>query len=132
MASGQAIDESVQSQAPQIVAQPTRGQLVRTHAQQGGQLWTKVFGAKSSGHEHKHQQGVQERLDPLLPIAQSRDPLILDLNRLVDLRKRRFPQGTVLADLLDVQQTSVGSKADLPQLRQALQPFIPTKLSLLS
>ena len=48
--------------------------------------------------------------------------MAFDLRRPGDLTKRVFANGRVVADSLDVQQTSVGLKADCPQLREVVEP----------
>ena len=47
-------------------------------------------------------------------------PYLLGLG---DLPKRLFAYRAIQADCLDVQQTSVGLKADRPQRGQVMQPF---------
>jgi hypothetical protein len=42
----------------------------------------------------------------------------------VNLAKRVFTNHTILAETLDVQETSVGLEADLPQGRKMIQPFV--------
>src|SRR5512135_2884327 len=56
-------------------------------------------------------------------------PLSLDLNRSIDLAERVFADGAVLADPLDVQETSVGLKADPPQGGQVGQPFADAEVA---
>ncbi len=45
--------------------------------------------------------------------AQRRGVLTFHHNRLIDLLKGRFTDGTIVTDPFDVQQTSVGLEADL-------------------
>jgi len=49
--------------------------------------------------------------------------LLVDGARLVELLKRSFAAGTIMDEHLDVKETSVGRKADLPQGREISQPF---------
>ena len=46
-----------------------------------------------------------------------------NLDRFVQLTKRGLTDRAILADALDVQSTSIGWKANLPQGGQVLQPF---------
>jgi hypothetical protein len=52
-----------------------------------------------------------------------------DLDRFVDPAERVFAEGTVLADPLDVQGTSVGVEADPPQGGQVGQPFADAEVA---
>ena len=70
---------------------------------------------KTTGQQTKHQQRAEQRLHRHVGEAQSTGPLPIDLDRFIDTAERVFADGTVLADPLDVQETSVGLKADLPQ-----------------
>src|SRR4051794_9879467 len=49
--------------------------------------------------------------------------LASDFDRAYHLSESILPDGAIVGDLLDIQQTSVGSKADLPQSGQVLQAF---------
>ena len=54
--------------------------------------------------------------------------LTVNRNRSLHLLEGCFPNVAVVAQLLDVEQTSVGSEADLPQARQVLEPFADGKV----
>lgn len=47
----------------------------------------------------------------------------MDHHRVSDLVKGVFAYGTIVADSLDVQKTSVGLEADLPQGGKVVQPL---------
>jgi len=55
--------------------------------------------------------------------------LTVDRHGLVDLTKRVFAHGAIVADRLDVQETSVGLEADLPQGGQIMQPFADVEVA---
>jgi hypothetical protein len=55
--------------------------------------------------------------------------LSFDCDRLVDLIEGVFANGTVMTEVLDVQQASVGSKADLPQGGQVHQSFADAEVA---
>src|SRR6187455_2588015 len=61
--------------------------------------------------------------------AQTAGSLSADLDRLIDTAERVFAHGTVLADPLDVQETSIGLEADLPQGGQVTQPFADAEVA---
>ena len=72
---------------------------------------------KPRGKQTKHQQRAEQRLHGHVGEAQAAGPLPIDLDRFIDPVERVFADGTVLADPLDVQETSVGLKADLAARR---------------
>jgi hypothetical protein len=60
-------------------------------------------------------------LDSGVGEAKARDTLSVDHGRSFQLSERLFADGAVMANSLDVEQTSVGLEADLAQLRKILQ-----------
>ncbi len=71
---------------------------------------------------NKNQHG-KERLHLRVAKAQGRRPLPVDLDGANHLLKRVFADGAVVGNSLDVQQTPIGLKADLPQRGQIRQRF---------
>ena len=67
------------------------------------------------GQSSEQQQTVQQRLDTRVGKAQRRYPLGVNHERLIHLLEGGFADVSVMADGLDVQQSSVGLIADLPQ-----------------
>src|SRR4051794_10474169 len=57
------------------------------------------------------------------------DPLSLDLERLNDSIELSLADCTVVADSLDVQETSVGLEADLPQSGQVVQSLAEVEVT---
>jgi len=53
----------------------------------------------------------------------------LDLDRFIDPTKRAVADAAILADPLDVQETSVGLKADPPQGGKIGQPFADAEVA---
>jgi hypothetical protein len=66
---------------------------------------------------------MQERLDSLVLKAKRRGSLFVDHMRALDRLKTLLADRAVVADFLDVEQTSVGSEADLPECGKVVQPF---------
>ena len=54
---------------------------------------------------------------------QGRGALAIDADRARHPLEPRSADGAIVTAVLDVQETSIGLKADLPQGRQMLQPF---------
>jgi len=75
------------------------------------------------GQEPEDHQRTEQRLDPRVGEPQGRNPLVGDHLGALDLPQGRFAEGAVVAELLDVEETSVGVEADLPQGGEVLQPF---------
>ena len=72
---------------------------------------------------------AEQSLDARVSETQSRDPLTGNRLRLVDLLKGIFAQEAIVAERLDVQEPSIGLKADLPQSGQVSQPFADMKVT---
>ena len=84
---------------------------------------------KTSGQQTKHQQCAEQGLHGHVGEAQAAGTLPIDLDRFIDTAERVFADGTVLADPLDVQETSVGVEADPPQGGQVGQPFADAEVA---
>jgi len=78
---------------------------------QGG---SKIFVRESRGLEDELDNGTEKRLDTLIIETQSRYPLPLHFERSNDSFERLLAKGAVVTDFLDLQETSVGLKTDLP------------------
>jgi len=61
--------------------------------------------------------------------AQSGSPLTVTLNRLHDLLVGLLANEVVVSDGLDVEETSIGLKADLPQRGEVLQSFADSEVA---
>jgi len=80
------------------------------------------------GQEAEHHQGGKEGLHPRVGEGQSGGSLSLHLDRAGDLAKLLFSHSAIMADSLDVQETSVGRKAHYPQGGQVVQPLADAKV----
>src|SRR5262249_7046475 len=79
-------------------------------------------GAAEAVDEHaEQQQGVPEVLDLGVGEAQAGDALTVAIERPVDRLEGSFGQQAVMAEPFELEQASIGGKADLTQLRQVGQ-----------
>jgi hypothetical protein len=99
-------DQAVQAQAPQLVRQPPGREPGQS--EQRRQVRPEVTVTPAIGQQPKDDEQAQERLDDRVGEAQGGGPLPLDGDRAGDAGKRGFSDRTVVADALDVQETSVG------------------------
>src|SRR5215468_2543874 len=116
-----ALDESVQPQPAEVVGHPTRANRLDRNTQQRSESRAEVGVRKPARQQREEQQYVQQRLHQWICEAERRGSLAVDLDRLLDLVEGIFTEVAIVADALDVQKTSVGSKADLPKRREVLQ-----------
>ena len=112
-------DQAMQAQAPQVVGHLSGGD--RGQPEQGRQVHAEVAVAPAVGQQAKHHQHAEERVDDRVGEAQGGGPLTLDGDR-SSTGERVFADRAIVADPLDVQETSVGLKADLPQGGEVRQP----------
>jgi hypothetical protein len=115
MGAGQAFNQAMQSQSPQVIGHLPGGELVWGQAQERREQRPQIAVGEPVGQQTKGDQGVEQGLDARVGEAQGRHPLPRHCLPLVDLLKGVFAQEAIVAEGLDVQQTSVGLEADLPQ-----------------
>ena len=84
---------------------------------------------KTPRQQTKHQQRAEQRLHGHVGETQGTGPLPIDLDRFIDPTERVFADRAIVAESLDVQETSVGLKADLPQGGQIMQPFADAEVA---
>ena len=75
-----------------------------------------------AGSRSKRSTRGKQRLHPRVAEAQCRGALTVDVRRTVEIIERFGSNGAVVAEFLDAEQASVGSKADLFQIIEVLQP----------
>src|SRR3990172_1903712 len=119
---GDALDQAVEAQAPQVVGHPSLGDLAGREAQQGGELIAKLAVGEAAGTEPEEEQRQEQGLHARISEAQASGALPADLLGSLDALERVFAHRAVVAEALDVEQTSVGGEADLPQRREVVQP----------
>lgn len=120
---GNALDQAMQAQPSQVVRHLAWGQLIWGKAQEGCEQHPQFVIGEAQRQKPKGNECAEQGLHAWIGEAQSRDPLPSNRQRLADLLKGIFSQKAIVADLLDVQQTSVGLKTDEPQSGQVFQPF---------
>ena len=113
-------DQAVQAQAPQLIRHPSGRD--GWQPEQRRQVRAEVAVAPAVGQQPKDHQHTEECLDDRVGEAQGGGPLALDGDRAGHAGERDVPDRAVVADPLDVQETSVGVKADLPQGGEVRQP----------
>src|SRR4051812_41393242 len=89
--------------------------------------------SKSALDENKQQQDMQQPLHPRVGKAQRRRALSIDYDRPLQVLERCFADEAVVADALDVKQTSVGRKANLAQFGRfsMRRPMSKSRVSLM-
>jgi hypothetical protein len=85
--------------------------------------------AKAIQMRAEHDQGREQRLHAPVVEAQSGSPLTVRFNRAHDVVVGFLPNEAVVGDGLDVQETSIGLKADLPKRGQVLQSFTDSEVT---
>lgn len=78
---------------------------------------------KATRQKTKEDQSAQERKHTSIAEAQCGRALATDADGLLDSSERGFADRAVVTDTLDVEETSVGGEADLPQSGKVLQSF---------
>jgi hypothetical protein len=125
VSAGDAGDQAVGAQAPQVVADLAGGDLAGGLAEQPGERPTQLAVAEPGRDEQpEHQQGLQQGVRAAVAQAQPGHPLPgSGGDRFVHGGEGVRGADRVVAESLDAQQASVGRKADLPQRGQVGQPF---------
>jgi len=114
MSLGDPFDETVETEASQVVGHLSWSDLVWVGTQQVSQRGSKIFVRESRDLEGELDNGTEKRLDTPIIETQSRYPLSPHFERPNDSFERLLAKGAVVTDFLDVQETPVGLKADLP------------------
>src|SRR6185436_2463780 len=120
---GDPFDETVKTKAPEVVCHLALGDLAGVDAKHLSQGLAEIFVGETVDLEGEHNKNAEKRLDPPVIEAERRDSLSIYLERLNDLLERILADCTVVADSLDVEETSVGLEANLPQCGQVVQSF---------
>jgi len=84
---------------------------------------------KTPRQQTKHQQRTEQRQHHRVAKPQGTCPLTIDLHRFIHPLKGVFTECAIVAELLDVQKTSVGLEADLPQSGKIHQPFVDVEVT---
>src|SRR5262244_1354856 len=124
MGCGDAADETVQAQAAKVVGHSARGICGWVEAQQLSQVLSQLPMAKAVEMRAEHDQSGEQRLHAPIVEAQGGSALTVTLNWAHDLLVGSLANEAVVRDGLDVEETSIGLKADLPKrgARSTLRP----------
>src|SRR6187401_3371576 len=80
-------------------------------------------------HENEQQQDLQQPLHPRISETQSCRALSIHRDGSLQVLNRSFADEAVVADSLDVEQTSVGRKADLAQCMEIFDASADVKVT---
>ena len=108
-------DDTVETQPSQVIGHPSRRVLLRGVAHKLSDVRPQVGIAESLWQKREQTQCLKQGHHAFIPKTQGTSPLPIDELWLIDLFKGLIAQLAVLADLFDVEESSVGVKADLPQ-----------------
>src|SRR4051812_37104343 len=123
MAARNSFDDAVKAQPAQIVRHPASRVGGRIDTQHWRQQSTHFCIGKALKLETEDSQHGEKRLHARIAKAEGGGTLAINFDRPYNLMESILSDGTVVRDLLDVEQTSIGSNADLPQSGQVLQAF---------
>jgi len=98
-------------------------------AEQVRPVVAQVLVGKPLRQQTQDHQRAEQRVHDGVVEAQCAAPLTGHLYRAGDLGPRGFANVTIVADAFDVQETSVGVKADPPQRGEVLQPFADAEVA---
>src|SRR5262249_38608374 len=129
MAVGNALDDTVQTEPPQIVSHPSGGVMGWIQTQQLRQQLAHFRVGKATYLETENDQHGEQGLHPGVAEFQRGSALAFDRYGPDHLIQGVFANGAVVRDLLDIEQTSVGLKADLPQSGQVVKSFADTEVA---
>jgi hypothetical protein len=119
----------VQTQPTQIISDPSRGELARLYSQQWSKMLADVVVTECALDGKEQEQNLQKGLNAWIGEAQRRCTLVADNRWLLHVLERGFTDEAIVADALDVEQTSVGRKADLAQLGKIFHASADTKVT---
>lgn len=115
-------DQPMEAQAPEIVGHPLGRELLGSHPPQRRDVFSQIPVGETSRQEAEDQECAQQRQNPEIAEPQGRGPLPIDDLGTMHLGARSVSHPAVMAESLDVQETSVGPKAHLLQGREVVQP----------
>src|SRR5207342_1996032 len=111
-----ALDECVQTQATQVVGDPSRGELARLLSEQWSKVLAQMLVGECALDEKEQKQDLQQGLNARIGEAQRRGASVIHSDGFLHVLEGSFADEAVVTDALDVEQTSVGRKADLAQV----------------
>ena len=120
---GNPFNETVETETPKIVCHSALCDLFGVDAKHLGQRLAEIFVGETVDLEGKHDKNAEKRLDTPVIETERRNSLPIYLEGLNDLIEGTLADCTVVADSLDIEKTSVGLEANLPQCGQVVQSF---------
>jgi hypothetical protein len=115
-----AFNDAVQAEAAKVVSHSADGVVGGVEAQQLRQKSAHFVVVEPTRLETENDQNREQSLYALVAEAQGRCSLSFHLGGTNHPVKRVFADRAIVRDLLDVEKTPVGLKADLPQRGQVL------------
>ena len=111
-----ALDECVQTQATQVVGDPSRGELARLLSEQWSKVLAQMLVGECAGLEGQ-KQDLQQGLNARIGEAQRRGASVIHSDGFLHVLEGSFADEAVVTNVLDVEQTSVW-----PQSRSCAGP----------
>ncbi len=122
-------DEAVEAEPSEVVGHLACGHGLGVDAEEGREVSAEVAVGEPVGQESEHDDGGEQGVDARVAEAERGDALTVEGDGLRDVVERGFADGGVVADSLDVEETSVGVEADLPECGQVVQPFADAEVA---
>ena len=111
----------MQAQAAELIGDCTASEGLSWSALEIGEMVTQVGAAEAVGEQAEQQQGAPEVMDLWIGEAQAGDALAITTDRAFDRLEGGFGEPAVVTETLELEQSPIGGKADLAQLRQVGQ-----------
>ena len=115
------LDNAVEPEAAKVIRQLPDGIIGWIESQQLRQQDAHFGVGKAPKLKTEENQHGEQRLDAFVTKPQGRSSLAVDLGRPHNPIEGILANRAIVRNLLDVEQTSVGLKANLPQSRQVLE-----------
>src|ERR1700693_1682706 len=108
----------MEAQPTQVVGDLSGAQLAGLFSQQWSKMLAYILVSECTLDQKEQDQDVQESLHAWIGEAQRRRALVVHRDWSLHVLEGGFADEAVVTDALDVEQTSVGRKADLAQFRE--------------
>lgn len=111
MGCGDTLDETMHSQAAQIIGDASGGILARLVPEQWSKALPQVLMSKRAADVEEQEQDVEQGLDAAVGETQGCGALAVHGDGSLHVLECSFSDKAVVADALDVEQTSIGCEA---------------------
>src|SRR5437773_167739 len=105
MGSGNTLDQTVQTEAPQVIRHLSRGDELGCVPDEGSPVIAEFAVGKTPRQQSKHQQGAEQSLHQWIGETQGAGPLTINHRRFIHLAECFFADSAIVAEFLDVQKT---------------------------